>query len=77
VLVTFLFEYEYDTEALLGLGFDPFTSLLGAISSIMESPGEKYAIYFCIQLFVHHQELVFINVSLPRENIFVPSSPTM
>jgi hypothetical protein len=44
VLVTLFFENEDDTRALVGSNFGPFTSLLGAKTSAMESPGEKYAV---------------------------------
>jgi hypothetical protein len=44
-LVTFFLEDKYDTEALVGSDFGPFTSLLGARTFAMESPGEKYVVY--------------------------------
>jgi hypothetical protein len=40
-LVTFIFEDEVDTKALVGSNFDPFTYLLGEIYSAMESPSEN------------------------------------
>jgi len=44
VLVTFFLEDKGDTEALVGSDFSPFTSLLGAKTFTMESPGEKYVL---------------------------------
>jgi hypothetical protein len=47
-LVTFFLEDKADTEDLVGSNFGPFTSLLGARTSAMESLGEKYAVYFSV-----------------------------
>jgi hypothetical protein len=43
-LVTFLLEDKDDTYALVGSNFGPFTSLLVAETSAIESLGEKYAV---------------------------------
>ena len=43
-LDTLFLEYEDDIEALVGSNFGPFTSLLEARTSTMESLGEKYAV---------------------------------
>jgi hypothetical protein len=43
-LVTLFLEVEDDTGDLVGSDFGPYTYLLGAKTSAMESPGEKHAV---------------------------------
>jgi hypothetical protein len=76
ILVVIFLEDEDDAIDLVGSDFGPLTSLLGAKTSIMESPGEKYAVKVLCLTLVHHQELALFNVVHLGKILLRSSSPT-